>query len=97
MEKAKSYFSDNYDGYIKYLDIQRKNYVLWFNLLSWLICFNGMQTHLELFYALWLENRIYCTFIFTFFVQFFLKFFWHTVLSNANNFEAMCKKIQQKL
>ena len=37
--------------------------------------FNGISTNPWLFYALRLGNRVYCTFILTFFVLFFLKVF----------------------
>ena len=48
--------------------------------------FNGMSTHLVLFYAERLENHIQCTFIFYIFeyVNSFV-FFLHTILSNTNN------------
>ena len=37
------------------------------------LMFNGISTHLGLFYAKRLENHINCAFIFTLIVQFFLK------------------------
>ena len=53
--------------------------------------FNGMSTHLWLFYALRLRNRVYCKFMLTFLCSCFLRAFYHTViwyevfLSNTNN------------
>ena len=50
--------------------------------IDWLTDFNCMSTHLGLFYALRLGNRVHCTFIFTFFLcSCFLKVFLHTVTS----------------
>ena len=37
--------------------------------------FNGMSTHLALFYALWIVNSLYCTSIFIFLFTCFLSYF----------------------
>ena len=42
---------------------------------KWFLDFNGSPTCLELFHASKLENRIYFTFTFTYFVLLFLKSF----------------------
>ena len=49
--------------------------------VSWLINFKSMSTSIGLFYTYRLGNRVYYTFIFIFFVPWFLKsFFLQTVI-----------------
>ena len=62
------------------------------NLADWLIDFNGISTRQGLFQAKMLENRVHCTFIYTFFGLLFHKrflfyiiyLFLHMILSNKN-------------